>query len=45
VINLQTERGKMTVRKATSDDKPFAPDADGSSSSVTPSKPLQKVDQ
>ena len=32
VINLQTERGKMTVRKATADDKPFAPDGDDTSS-------------
>ncbi len=45
VINLQTERGKMTVRKATADDKPFAPEVDAPTTSVTPAKPLQKVEQ
>ena len=28
VINLQTERGKMTVVKATADDKPFTPEVE-----------------
>jgi DUF4097 and DUF4098 domain-containing protein YvlB len=42
VINLQTERGKMIVRKATADDKPFTPEVESSS---TPVKPLQKVEQ
>jgi DUF4097 and DUF4098 domain-containing protein YvlB len=41
VINLQTERGKMTVRKATADDKPFVPDVDGPTTLITPEKPLQ----
>jgi DUF4097 and DUF4098 domain-containing protein YvlB len=48
VINLQTERGKMTVRKATADDKPFAPEVDApptSSTPALPAKPLQKVEQ
>jgi hypothetical protein len=49
VVNLQTERGKMNVVRATSDDKPFAPEVDapasGSSPVVTPAKPLQKVEQ
>ncbi|MGA3189010.1 MAG: DUF4097 family beta strand repeat-containing protein [Bryobacteraceae bacterium] len=45
VINLQTERGKMIVRKATADDKPFTPEVEAPTSSVTPAKPLQKVEQ
>ncbi len=45
IINLQTERGKMTVRKATIDDKPFAPEVDAPATSATPAKPLQKVEQ
>jgi hypothetical protein len=45
VINLQTERGKMTVRKATADDKPFAPEVEAPSTSANPVKPLQKVEQ
>jgi len=45
VINLQTEHGKMTVRKATADDKPFAPEVDAPSTSVTPAQSLKKVDQ
>jgi hypothetical protein len=49
VVNLQTERGKMNVRKAGADDKPFAPDVDGTSTSAEPAKPavkpLQKVEQ
>jgi len=45
VINLQTERGKMTVRKATADDKPFAPEVDAPTTSAAPAKPLQKVEQ
>lgn len=45
VVNLQTEHGKMTVRKATADEKPFAPDGDAPLSGVAPTKPLQKVDQ
>jgi DUF4097 and DUF4098 domain-containing protein YvlB len=45
VINLQTERGKMTVRKATADDRPFAPEVEAAPTSANPVKPLQKVDQ
>ncbi len=45
VISLQTERGKMTVRKATTDDKPFVPEGDDSATIAVPAKPLQKVDQ
>jgi hypothetical protein len=45
VINLQTEHGKMTVRKATSDDKPFAPEVDAPVTLPTPAKPLQKIEQ
>ena len=45
VINLQTEHGKMTVRKATADDKPFTPEVEAPSTSVTPVQPLKKVDQ
>jgi Domain of unknown function (DUF5668) len=49
VISLQTERGKMTVRKATADDKPFTPEVESPATSVTPGatavKPLQKVEQ
>jgi hypothetical protein len=45
VINLQTERGKMTVVKATLDDKPFAPEVEAPASSANPVKPLQKVEQ
>jgi DUF4097 and DUF4098 domain-containing protein YvlB len=45
VINLQTERGKMTVRKATADDKPFAPEVEAPTTGSTPAKPLQKVEQ
>jgi hypothetical protein len=45
VINLQTERGKMTVRKATADDKPFAPEVEAPTTTATPVKPLQKVEQ
>ncbi len=45
VINLQTERGKMTVRKATADDKPFAPEVEAPPTSANPVKPLQKVEQ
>jgi DUF4097 and DUF4098 domain-containing protein YvlB len=45
VINLQTERGKMTVVKATSDDKPFAPEVEAPATGSTPAKPLQKVEQ
>jgi hypothetical protein len=45
VINLQTERGKMTVRKATADDKPFTPEVEAPPTSANPAKPLQKVEQ
>jgi hypothetical protein len=53
VINLQTERGKMNVLKATSDDKPFTPEVEapaigatpGTTPGTTPAKPLQKVEQ
>jgi hypothetical protein len=51
VINLQTERGKMTVRKATADDKPFDPEVEAPTIGATPekpmppAKPLQKVEQ
>ena len=45
VINLQTEHGKMTVRKATADDKPFAPEVEAPATPVTPAQPLKKVDQ
>jgi hypothetical protein len=48
VVNLQTERGKMTVLKASSDDKPFSPDVEapsGPTSETKPVKPLQKVEQ
>jgi hypothetical protein len=45
VINLQTERGKMTVRKATADDRPFAPEVEAAPTSANPVKPLQKVEQ
>jgi hypothetical protein len=45
VINLQTERGKMTVVKATSDDKPFTPEVEAPTAGATPAKPLQKVEQ
>jgi DUF4097 and DUF4098 domain-containing protein YvlB len=45
VINLQTERGKMTVRKATADDKPFTPEVEAPVTGATPVKPLQKVEQ
>ena len=46
VISLRTERGKMTIRRATADDKPFVPEvSDAPITSVKPSKPLQKVEQ
>lgn len=50
VINLQTERGKMTIRKANADEKPFSPDGDAPITSIPQkalksAKPLQKVDQ
>ncbi len=45
VINLQTERGKMSVLKATSDDKPFTPEVEPPTTGATPPKPLQKVEQ
>jgi hypothetical protein len=45
IINLQTERGKMTVLKATADDKPFAPEVEAPPTATTPAKPLQKVEQ
>jgi Putative adhesin/Domain of unknown function (DUF5668) len=45
VINLQTEHGKMTVRKATADDRPFTPEVEAPATPVTPAQPLKKVDQ
>jgi DUF4097 and DUF4098 domain-containing protein YvlB len=48
LINLETERGKMTVRKATADDKPFTPEGEEDSAGIAPvkpTKPLQKVEQ
>jgi len=45
VITLQTERGKMSVLKATSDDKPFTPEVEAPPTAATPVKPLQKVEQ
>jgi DUF4097 and DUF4098 domain-containing protein YvlB len=39
VINLHTERGRMTVRKSTPDDKPFAPEVDAPTSLDRPEKP------
>jgi DUF4097 and DUF4098 domain-containing protein YvlB len=45
-INLRTELGKVTIRKATSDDKPFNPEvSEAPFTSVKPAKPLQKVEQ
>jgi DUF4097 and DUF4098 domain-containing protein YvlB len=48
VVNLQTERGKVSVLKATADDKPFTPEVEapiGSTPAKPPAKPLQKVEQ
>jgi hypothetical protein len=46
VLNLQTERGKMSVLKATSDDKPFTPEVEAPTTETKPpAKPLQKVEQ
>jgi DUF4097 and DUF4098 domain-containing protein YvlB len=48
VVNLQTERGKVSVLKATADDKPFTPEVEapiGSTPAKLPAKPLQKVEQ
>jgi DUF4097 and DUF4098 domain-containing protein YvlB len=43
VINLHTERGKMTIRRATAEDKPFVPEANDAP--ITRVKPLQKIEQ
>jgi hypothetical protein len=35
----------MTVLKATSEDKPFAPEVEAPPTATAPAKPLQKVEQ
>ena len=46
VVNVHTEHGQVTVRKASADDKPITPKEDVTESQIpTPSKPLKKVEQ
>jgi DUF4097 and DUF4098 domain-containing protein YvlB len=46
-INLHSERGQITVRKASADDKPLMPREDTDAAPATPAtpKPLKKVEQ
>jgi DUF4097 and DUF4098 domain-containing protein YvlB len=44
-ITLHTERGQVSVRKASADDKPMTPKTDGSTSLPVPATPLKKIEQ
>ena len=44
-ITLHSERGQVVVRKASPEDKPFAPREETAAPRATPSKPLKKVEQ
>ncbi len=46
VVNVHTEHGQVTVRKASAEDKPMRPKEDVTETEIpTPSKPLKKVEQ